>query len=71
VVAWFFELHDLWLAKAVASPPKDIEFCRAFVRTGHVDPKVLRERLKKVTGIHESVIAAVSSLLNAVSDNWR
>jgi len=71
VVAWCLELHHLWLAKAVANRPKDIEFCRAFVRAGHVDPEVLRKRLKQITGIHESVIAAVSSLLDAASDDRR
>lgn len=71
VVAWCLELHDLWLAKAVANRPKDIEFCRAFVRAGYVDSEVLRKRLKQITGIHESVIAAVSSLLDAASDDRR
>jgi hypothetical protein len=71
VVAWCLELHDLWLAKAVANRPKDIEFCRAFVRACHVNPEVLRKRLKQITEIHESVLAAVSSLLDVVSDDRR
>ena len=29
VVAWCLDLHDLWLAKAIAGRPKDYEFCRA------------------------------------------
>ena len=37
VVAWCLELHDLWLAKAVAGRPKDYEYCLALAREGFVD----------------------------------
>jgi len=67
VVAWCLDLHDLWLAKAVAGRPKDLEFCRAFVLMGHVDPDVLRERLKLITSITDAVLTAVSSLIDATS----
>lgn len=45
VVAWCLELHDLWLSKAVAGRPKDLELCLAMADAGLVDPEVLRERL--------------------------
>ena len=31
VIAWCLELHDLWVSKAVAGRPKDIEFCQALL----------------------------------------
>ena len=67
VVAWCLDLHDLWLAKAVAGRPKDLEFCRAFIDNGHMDPDVLRGRLKLITEISEPVIDTVSSLIDATS----
>ncbi len=67
VVAWCLDLHDLWLAKAVAGRPKDFEFCRAFVREGLVDPDVLRERLKLIADLTDPFITAVSSLIDASS----
>ena len=69
VVAWCLDLHDLWLAKAVAGRPKDIEFCRAFVHEGHVDPDLLRERFKSISGLTDPVITAVSSLIDTTSHN--
>ncbi len=45
VVAWCLEVHDLWLAKAVAGRPKDLEFCGALKRAGLARVAVLEERL--------------------------
>ena len=45
VVAWCLEVHDLWLSKAAALRPKDIDFCSALVQRGIVDPETLRTRL--------------------------
>ena len=45
VVAWCLEVHDLWLSKAVAFRPKDIEFCTAVASRGLVDRSVLDARL--------------------------
>ena len=67
VVAWCLDLHDLWLAKAVAGRPKDLKFCRAFVHEGHVDPDVLRKRFKSITDLTDPVITVVSSLIDATS----
>lgn len=67
VVAWCLDLHDLWLAKAVAGRSKDLDFCRAFVHRGYVDPEILRERFKSITDLTDPVITAVSSLIDDTS----
>lgn len=48
VVAWCLEVHDLWLSKAVAGRPKDLEFCAALKRAGLVRVAVLEERLPSI-----------------------
>lgn len=63
VAALCLELHDLWISKAVAGRPKDREFCRALLQRGLVEPKTLRERLKKVRGLDGAVRERVSSLV--------
>lgn len=65
VVAWCLDLQDLWLSKAVAGRPKDLDFCRALVRERLVDPVTLRKRMASISGLSESVTAAVSSLIDA------
>jgi hypothetical protein len=65
VVAWCLEIHDLWLSKAVAGRPKDIEFCRALLRRGLVKPGVLRRRLAKVRKLDERPRALVASRIPA------
>jgi hypothetical protein len=49
VIAWCLEVHDLWVAKAMAGRPKDREFCDALLATGAIDPDVLRSRLEEVS----------------------
>lgn len=51
VVAWCLELHDLWIAKAIANRGKDQQFCRALLEAGWVAPAILEERLSAVTGL--------------------
>ncbi|MBI4405279.1 MAG: hypothetical protein HY537_14040 [Deltaproteobacteria bacterium] len=48
VTALCLELHDLWISKAAAGRPKDIEFCRALSKMGLVKSKKLRSRLTTV-----------------------
>jgi hypothetical protein len=48
VVAWCLEVHDLWLSKAVAGRPKDLEFCAALKRAGLVRVAVLEKRLPSI-----------------------
>ena len=63
VVAWCLDLHDLWLAKAVAGRPKDYEFCRALATDGLVSEDTLVTRLGHVPDLAEPVRAAVAALI--------
>jgi Nucleotidyltransferase of unknown function (DUF6036) len=65
VVAWCLEPHDLWLSKAVAHRPKDIEFCRALVRDGLVDVDELRRRVDAIAGLDDTVRDAVIALIES------
>lgn len=49
VVAWCLELHDLWVAKAIAGRPKDREFCDALLDAGLVDAVTLRARVEETS----------------------
>ncbi len=55
VVALCLELHDLWISKAIANRQKDIEFCRALLDIGVVDPAELRARLVLVNDLPGTV----------------
>lgn len=55
VAAWCLELQDLWIAKAVAGREKDVEFCAAFLERELVDPDILRQRLREMSGIADTV----------------
>lgn len=59
VVAWCLEIHDLWISKAVAGRPKDIEFCRALAGSRMVDPETLVARLAETEGLNSRVRDAV------------
>ena len=59
VVAWCLEVHDLWISKAIAGRPKDIEFCTALARHGIVDGKTLETRLAMVGDLAPRVRHAV------------
>ena len=48
VVAWCLEPHDLWISKAVANRPKDVEFCAALLEAGIVREVELADRLDLV-----------------------
>lgn len=60
VTAWCLEPHDLWIAKAVAGRPKDLEFCRALLERALVTGDRLRDRLELVTTLDARVRAAVA-----------
>ncbi len=62
VVAWCLELHDLWIAKAIAGRQKDLEFCSAFIRQELVSPGVLLQRLASVADIPDAVRDRVNRL---------
>lgn len=62
VVAWCLEIHDLWVAKAIAHRPRDLEFCRALIDLGLVDRDTLRQRLEVVASVEPALRAAIASL---------
>ena len=59
VVARCLEPHDLWIAKAIANRPKDIEFCDALLNEGIVNPATLRSRLGTVENLDERIAQVV------------
>lgn len=59
VVAWCLEPHDLWISKAIAGRPKDIEFCEALVDGGLVTLALLKDRLANVESLDDRVRSAV------------
>lgn len=65
VVAWCLEPHDLWLSKAIAGRPKDLEFCQALVDRSLVTGDELRARLALVAGLDPRVRAAVAARIPA------
>lgn len=64
VVAWCLEVHDLWISKAVASRPKDREFCRALADLGLVDDGVLRDRLAEVPALDDGRRGLVAAMID-------
>lgn len=65
VVAWCLEPHDLWISKAIASRPKDIDFCRAMLEAGVVRPDQLRERLEGISDLDDRIRHAVATRIPA------
>jgi Nucleotidyltransferase of unknown function (DUF6036) len=64
VVAWCLEPHDLWIAKAIAGRPKDLEFCQSVARVQLVTKRRLRERLRKVRGLDKRIRALVEGRID-------
>jgi hypothetical protein len=60
VVAWCLEVHDLWIAKAIAGRPKDLEFCEALWSSRTVRASLLAERLA-TTDLDERLRSAVAA----------
>lgn len=61
VVAWRLDPHDLWLSKAIAGRPKDLEFCLALIGAQLVNGDLLRQRLAEVIDLDDKVRALVLS----------
>ena len=59
VVAWCLDAHDLWIAKAIAGRPKDVEFCSALLDADIVDRNTLVDRLGLVDELDRRVRKAV------------
>ncbi|MFV1971580.1 MAG: DUF6036 family nucleotidyltransferase [Acidimicrobiia bacterium] len=68
VAAWCLDLHDLWVSKALAGRPKDLEFCRAFLSRELVLRDVLRDRLNNVTGVPDAVLSKAMRLASWAED---
>ncbi len=60
VVAKCLEPHDLWISKAIAGRPKDIEFCRALIERDLVKPSLLRKRLATVPDLDQRLRSAAA-----------
>ena len=58
VTAACLEVHDLWISKAIAGRPKDLEFCEAVLLLDEVDPATLLERLDEVPDLDDRLRAA-------------
>lgn len=63
VAALCLELHDLWLSKAMAGREKDLEFCRALLERGAVQPATLRARLATMTTLDDVIRDRVAALI--------
>lgn len=61
VTAWCLEVHDLWLSKAVAGRPKDLEFCVALLRDTIVDRATLRDRLMRMPDLPDAIRAVIAA----------
>jgi hypothetical protein len=59
VTALCLEVHDLWISKAVAGRPKDLEFCRALLDRRIVDRDVLAARVAEVSDLDPRIETAV------------
>ncbi len=59
VVACCLEPNDLWISKAIANRPKDIEFCEALLADGIVDRALLSSRLAEVEKLEKTIEAVV------------
>jgi len=66
VVAWCLELHDLWISKMIAGRPKDLEFGRALLERGLVEPGELMGRLEHVD-VEEPVRTRIAGKIKAWS----
>ena len=67
VIAWCLEIHDLWISKAVALRPKDIEFCTALAAGRLVDIPTLYSRLDGVPEVDEQKRVRVAGLIERLS----
>lgn len=65
VVAWCLDPHDLWVSKAIAGRPKDLEFCRALVERSLVSGVQLGDLLALVPGLDPRVRAAAAARIPA------
>ncbi len=60
------DIHDLWIAKAIANRPKDGEFCQALAERGLVRATTLSKRLAKVRDLDSRVRSSVEGRIRAI-----
>jgi hypothetical protein len=68
VRAMCLDVHDLWIAKAIANRPKDVEFCSALVAHRLVDATTLAERLAVVKDLDARVRSTVEGRIRALHE---
>ncbi len=69
MVAWCLEIHDLWISKALAYRPKDIDFCTALIVGDLVNVETLVSRLDEVEGIETGSRVKAAGLIEGFSDS--
>lgn len=60
---WCLDVHDLAVSKLAASREKDLEYVKALVRFGLVDPALLRRRLGETPSLAPAARALAESRL--------
>jgi len=63
ITAYCLEINDLWISKAIAGRPKDIEFCKSLINENLVKARTLLSRLKKVTDINPIIREKVTQFI--------
>lgn len=63
ITAYCLELNDLWISKAIAGRPKDMEFCNSLIKQKLVKVRTLQSRLKKVSDINPAIRKKVAQLI--------
>ncbi len=66
VVAWCLDIHDLWISKAIAYRPKDLDFCTSLMIEGLVDADTLASRLNMVDGLDAVLRGHVAELIKGL-----
>ncbi len=61
VVALCLEPHDLWMSKAIANRPQDVDYCAALLRSRIVHKKELDARLTQVEHLDDEVREMIRS----------
>jgi hypothetical protein len=62
VVAWCLAPEDLWVSKALAGRPKDLEFCRSLLQTDLVEKDELRRLIASADALDAKETLALSLL---------
>ncbi|MBM4184314.1 MAG: hypothetical protein FJ207_08805 [Gemmatimonadetes bacterium] len=66
VRAMCLDVHDPWIAKSIASRPKDVDFCGALVARRLVNATTLAERLAAVKGVDARIRSTVAERIRAL-----